>query len=116
MTDFPVSDLGPHLAAVDVIVKGLMQQDDFPCCSASHMEQNDPRRTMREDIDYIAGYYGVPARIGGRVRYTGNPDREPVYGTITGTEQARLLVRLDGHNTSVPLHPTWEIQYRQDEP
>ncbi len=52
MTDFPISDLGPHLAAVDDAVKALMRQGDLPCCSACHMEQNDPRRTMSENILY----------------------------------------------------------------
>lgn len=86
------------------------------------MERNNQGDTMRDetklqdDTKYIAYYYGVPAKVGGRIRYTGNPGGDPVFGTITGTEQARLLVRLDGHNTSVPLHPTWKIQYRQDEP
>jgi hypothetical protein len=66
---------------------------------------------MSDSIEYIRYYYGVPAAIGGRVRFTGNQDNEPLDGTITGTDQARLAVRLDGHATSVPLHPTWKLEY-----
>ena len=49
MTDFPVSDLGPHLAAVDEAVKALTQ----PRPAACHMEQNDPRRIMSAEHDEL---------------------------------------------------------------
>lgn len=70
---------------------------------------------LHDDTKYIAYYYGVPAKVGGRIRYTGNQAGDPMDGTITGTEQARLMVRLDGHATSVPMHPTWKLEYLQEE-
>lgn len=60
-------------------------------------------------MDYIRDTYGVPAKLGGRVRYTGAaPHRE---GAITGTRNAHLLIRLDGDKQARPYHPTWELTY-----
>lgn len=56
-------------------------------------------------MDYIRSYYGVPAKRGGRIKYKGR------LGTITGSHNARLCVRLDGDKQSGDYHPTWEIEY-----
>ena len=58
---------------------------------------------------YIRDYYGVPAKRGGRVVYTGAGRRE--FGTICGTSSARLRIRLDGMKHSMPFHPTWMLRY-----
>ena len=60
-------------------------------------------------MDYIRRTYGVPAKRGGRVQYTGRTG--PQLGTITGSRGARLRIRLDGDNYSLNFHPTWQLQY-----
>lgn len=60
-------------------------------------------------IDYIRTTYNVPAKVGGRVEYTGN--RKSELGTITGAQGAHLLIKLDGDKHSQPHHPTWELRY-----
>jgi|JI8StandDraft_1071087.scaffolds.fasta_scaffold248454_3 hypothetical protein len=64
-------------------------------------------------LDYIRTAYNVPAKKGGRVRYTGDCTKlgEPKLGTITGTEGARLRIRMDGDSFSNIYHPTWELEY-----
>jgi hypothetical protein len=57
---------------------------------------------------YIRRYYDGPAKRGGRVEYTDGPPR---LGTITGSRDARLLIRLDTEKRSYPFHPTWELRY-----
>lgn len=54
-------------------------------------------------------WYGVPAKRGGRVVYTGNGKRE--LGTIRSARDCRLRVKLDDYRHPVLLHPTWEIEY-----
>lgn len=56
-------------------------------------------------MDYIRKYYNVPAKRGGRVEFEGRP------GTITGSVNGYLRIRLDGENRSRRYHPTWEIKY-----
>lgn len=60
-------------------------------------------------LQYIRDTYGVPAKRGGRVEYTGNG--KSIQGTITGSRGPHILVRLDGDKRSVPFHPTWKIRY-----
>jgi len=60
-------------------------------------------------LQYIRDAYGVPAKRGGRIEYTGS--RVKVQGTITGASGPRIRVRLDGDTHSVAFHPTWEIRY-----
>jgi hypothetical protein len=60
-------------------------------------------------LDYIVRSYGVAAKRGGRVRYTGG--KEPRLGTITGASDGHLSIRLDGEKHANPYHPTWEIEY-----
>lgn len=64
-------------------------------------------------LAYICGAYSVPAKRGGRVRYTGG--REPALGTITGASGGHLDIRLDGQKHASPFHPTWEIEYLADD-
>lgn len=59
-----------------------------------------------DKMDYIRRFYGVPAKRGRRVRFKGVP------GTITGSCNARLRIRLDGDKRSGVYHPTWEIEYQ----
>ena len=60
-------------------------------------------------MDYIRDAYGVPAKLGGRVIYEGAGPHQ--CGTITGTRNAHLLIRLDGESQARPYHPTWKLQY-----
>lgn len=64
-------------------------------------------------FDYINSTYGLAARKGGRVEYTGN--KTPKLGTIVGVDGPHLLIRLDGEKRSRPYHPTWELRYLTDE-
>lgn len=54
---------------------------------------------------YIRRHYGVPAKRGMRVTALGDP------GVITGSNDARLRIRLDGHRHAGLYHPTWRITY-----
>jgi hypothetical protein len=60
-------------------------------------------------MEYIRDAYGVPAKRGGRVKFTGG-DAETT-GTITGARGHYLRIRLDGHKRTMSYHPTWEIEY-----
>ena len=63
-------------------------------------------------MQYIRKYYGVPAKRGGRIVYTGG--YLPREGTIVGSIGAHLKLRLDGDNKASAFHPTWEIEYRTE--
>lgn len=60
-------------------------------------------------MDYIRQHYKVPAKRGGRVRYTGGPT--PKEGVITSAKGAHLIIRMDGEASVGKYHPTWEIEY-----
>lgn len=60
-------------------------------------------------IDWIRKNYQVPAKVGGRVEYTGGTT--PCFGTITGACGGHLRIKLDGDLSSNPYHPTWELRY-----
>ena len=60
-------------------------------------------------MQYIRNTYGVPAKRGARVEYTG--EISPTVGTIVGTEGARLRIRMDGETYTGIYHPTWEMRY-----
>lgn len=62
-------------------------------------------------LDWIRASYGVPAKRGGRIEYTGS--HQPRMGTITGARDGHLLIRLDGNPRSTPFHPTWELRYTE---
>lgn len=60
-------------------------------------------------LEYIRTYYNVPARLRGRVEYTGNGKSQ--QGTIVGASGAHLEIRLDGTEEALPFHPTWKLRY-----
>ena len=60
-------------------------------------------------MEYIKQTYGVPAEVGGRVRYTGG--KVSCEGTIKGSCNASLEILLDGDDMSGVYHPTWELEY-----
>lgn len=60
-------------------------------------------------LDWIRKYYGVPAKRGGRVEYTGGG--KPKFGTICGVSGSHLSIRLDSAKHPMPFHPTWELRY-----
>lgn len=60
-------------------------------------------------MEYVRTHYKVPAKRGGRIRYTHGGI---FYGTITGARGNYLRVRWDeGNQRPVRLHPTWCIEY-----
>jgi len=61
---------------------------------------------------WIRKNYGVPAKIGQRVEYTGGD--APQFGTIRGSKGAYLRIRLDGGQRLGLYHPTWELRYLDD--
>jgi hypothetical protein len=63
-------------------------------------------------LAYVRKAYGVPAKRGGRISYTGDGRSE--LGTITGARGGHLRVRLDGIKHTMPFHPTWKIEYLGD--
>jgi hypothetical protein len=60
-------------------------------------------------ISWVRKRYGVAAKVGGRVEYSGCG--KPEMGTITGTISGHLRIRLDGLKHSLPFHPTWCLRY-----
>jgi hypothetical protein len=68
--------------------------------------------SVHDSLAYIRSQYGVPAELRGRVRSTWRGDR---YGTIVGTSGAHLLILLDGAPNPVPFHPTWELEYVEED-
>lgn len=62
-------------------------------------------------IEYVRKSRGVPAKRGMRVFYR----HASRYGTITGTHAGNLLIRLDGDKYAGNYHPTWELNYLDDD-
>jgi len=62
-------------------------------------------------MEYIRKTYGVPAKRGARIEFTGSIGGRPQNGTIIGTDGARLRVLFDGEATRRILHPTWSLRY-----
>lgn len=60
-------------------------------------------------LDWVRKSYGVPAKKGGRVEYTGHG--KPQLGTITGARGVHVMIRLDGAKHAMPYHPTWKLRY-----
>lgn len=60
-------------------------------------------------MDYIRKTYGVPAKRGARIVYTG--DISARLATIIGSRAARIKVRFDDSPIYGELHPTWNVQY-----
>lgn len=62
-------------------------------------------------LQYIREYYGVPAKRGGRVKYTGSSRRGPEFGTIVGSKGAHVRIRIDGQKCAENYHPTYALNY-----
>lgn len=62
----------------------------------------------------IRKIYGVPAKRGGRVLFTGSGRAE--YGTIKSARGGYLNIQLDGAKHTMPFHPTWSLSYIADSP
>lgn len=60
-------------------------------------------------MEWVRRNYGVPAKKGGRVEYTGGGGSK--LGTICGASGGHIRIRLDGQAFSMPYHPTWKIRY-----
>ena len=60
-------------------------------------------------MEYIRAHYGVPAKRGARIRYTGTG--EPQDGTIVGSDGPYIVVRLDGETRTGKMHPEWKVEY-----
>ena len=67
---------------------------------------------MAGNMERTRKWYGVPAKRGGRIAYTGGDGR--VLGTIRSAKNCRIRVQLDGMSRTVILHPTWEVEYLQE--
>ena len=62
-------------------------------------------------MEYIRENYGVPAKRGGRVEYSGGA--EPRRGTIRSADGHYLKIQMDGERRTRTFHPTWELRYVQ---
>lgn len=62
-------------------------------------------------LPYIRKTYGVPAKRGGRIRFTPYGKESARVGTITGSINAHLRVRFDGEKKSSYLHPDFGVEY-----
>lgn len=60
-------------------------------------------------IHWIRDTYGVPAKRGGRVEYTG--EGRPEFGTIKSAHGGYLRILLDGLKHPASFHPTWRLRY-----
>lgn len=65
-------------------------------------------------MDWIRKTYGVPAKRGGRVVYSGGQDG-PQLGTITASVGGHINIRIDGARHPATFHPTWMLRYLDDE-
>jgi hypothetical protein len=61
-------------------------------------------------MDYIRKYYGVPAKRGGRIKFGNDP------GTIVGSVDCHLRVRLDGAKRTIRIHAVWAVEYLDPKP
>ena len=64
-------------------------------------------------MDYIRATYNVPAKGGGRIRYSGGPMIQE--GTIVGCKGCLLRIRMDGSQLVMKYHPTWKMEYLPQE-
>jgi len=62
------------------------------------------------EVNYIRNYYGVKAKRGGRVKYTGGTRGER-FGTIKSARGGYLKILLDGDKYAGTFHPTWKLEY-----
>ena len=69
----------------------------------------DERSTDEMSMEWVRKNYGVPAKRGGRIEYTGDGKKEP--GAIRAASGAYLMIQLDGAKHTLPFHPTWKLRY-----
>lgn len=63
-------------------------------------------------MEWVRKNYGVPAKRGGRVEYTGNGNSRPELGTIvSATTSGHLMIELDSQSRAMKFHPTWKLRY-----
>lgn len=55
--------------------------------------------------EWVRSHYGVPAHLGGRVVFDGQP------GVIVSLHGGSVHVRLDASKRVVPVHPLWRMEY-----
>lgn len=61
---------------------------------------------------YIREHYNVPAKRGGRVRYTPDGNRYlATEGVIVGSRGAYLRIRMGDEKKAGNYHPTWDLEY-----
>jgi hypothetical protein len=60
---------------------------------------------LKNEMDYIRMFYGVPAKRGGRIRVRSKT------GTILGAAYPYLRIRFDGEKRVRHVHPEWRIEY-----
>lgn len=58
---------------------------------------------------WVRKYYGVPAKRGGRVRFTAGGRDE--LGTIRSARGGKLNIQLDSLPYVSSYHPTWRLEY-----
>jgi hypothetical protein len=65
-------------------------------------------------MDYIRRTYNVPAKRGGRIKYTDSKGYE-FFGRITSAIDGYLRVLVDdrvpGYRNRLILHPTFNVEY-----
>jgi len=61
-----------------------------------------------EPMEYIQQFYGVPAKVGGKITY-----KNRIHdGTIKGAENGYLLIDFGNNDwRNEYYHPTWGIKY-----
>lgn len=64
---------------------------------------------MAGQMKLVRKIYQVPAKRGGRVRYTG--ERKPQEGRIVSARDGRLKIAMGKAGRRGWYHPTWEIEY-----
>jgi hypothetical protein len=63
-------------------------------------------------MEYIRKHYDVPAKRGGRVRFTPDGNRYlACEGVIVGSRGAYLRIRMGEEKRSGIYHPTYDLEY-----
>lgn len=60
-------------------------------------------------LAWVRKNYGVPAKRGARVIYSGGETAVP--GTVRSARYGKVYIQLDGTSQSRPFHPTWKLSY-----
>ena len=63
-------------------------------------------------IKYIRENYGVPAKIGTKIKFTPHNDESKMReGVIVGSKDSYLKVKFGKEKEITILHPTWALEY-----